>query len=305
VVGPTGRVIGVDMNEEMLALARKHQKAVGDAIGWHNVEFRKGRIQDLALDLERFDAQLRARPLEGAEGFLAAERLAQEMRSAQPMVANDSMDVVVSNCVLNLVDGAAKAELFRQIHRVLKTGGRAVISDIVSDEEVPARLRQDAELWSGCISGAMTEEEFLRAFAAAGFHGIRILEFGMDPWRTVQGLEFRSMTVEAVKGTQSACLDRNQAVIYKGPFLEVLDDDQHRFERGRRVAVCDQTFRLLQRSPYREYFEFVEPRVPVALEEAKPFPRAGMRLRHSRESKGQDYQATTAPGQCCDGGSCS
>src|SRR6185436_12507143 len=96
VVGAGGRVIGVDMNDEMLALARRHQRAVGDAIGWHNVEFRKGRIQDLALDLEALDAQLKEKPIAGAEAFLAAELMAEELRMRRPLVATESVDVVVS-----------------------------------------------------------------------------------------------------------------------------------------------------------------------------------------------------------------
>src|SRR5213592_4648109 len=80
VVGAEGKVIGIDMNEDMLALARKHQRTVGDALGYHNVEFRKGRIQDLALDLEKFDADLQARPITGVDAFLAAEERAGELR---------------------------------------------------------------------------------------------------------------------------------------------------------------------------------------------------------------------------------
>src|SRR5947208_5510295 len=76
VVGAEGKVIGIDMNEDMLALARKHQRTVGDALGYHNVEFRKGRIQDLALDLERLDTALKARPIDSTDSFLAAEALA-------------------------------------------------------------------------------------------------------------------------------------------------------------------------------------------------------------------------------------
>ncbi len=200
VVGPGGKVIGIDMNDAMLALARRHQHAVGDALGYHNVEFRKGRIQDLALDLERLDAELKARPIQSAEAFLAAQTLAEELRLRHPLVATESVDVVVSNCVLNLVDPRAKPQLFHEMLRVLKNGGRAVISDIVSDEEVPEALQNDPELWSGCLAGALTEEGFLRAFAEAGFHRIRRLKLDATPWRTVQGIEFRSMTVEACKG---------------------------------------------------------------------------------------------------------
>ncbi len=202
VVGPSGKVIGVDMNDEMLALARKHQRAVGDAVGYHNVEFRKGRIQDLALDIDRFDAELKAPPIDNADGHLAAERLAETLRARHPLVASDCIDVVVSNCVLNLVDPHSKSQLFREIFRVLKVGGRAVISDIVSSAEVPVELQNDPELWSGCISGALTGEVFLKAFKDAGFSCVDVLKRDSAPWRTVSGIDFRSMTVEAVKGTR-------------------------------------------------------------------------------------------------------
>ena len=302
VVGPTGRVIGVDMNDDMLALARKHQRAVGDAIGYHNVEFRKGRIQDLALDLEKLDADLREHPVQSVDSFLAAEARADDLRVTHPLVAAESIDVVVSNCVLNLVDARAKGQLFGEIFRALRNGGRAVISDIVSDEPVPEALQTDAELWSGCISGAMTEQHFLRAFLDAGFYGMQILKLDSTPWRTVQGIQFRSMTVEAFKGREGTCFERNQAVIYKGPFKEVLDDDSHRIERGQRYAVCDKTYQLLKKAPYCDHFEFIDPLAEIPLEQAKPFDCARATLRHPKETKGENYDITTAPSQCCDSG---
>ncbi|MGH8019107.1 MAG: methyltransferase domain-containing protein, partial [Opitutaceae bacterium] len=301
VVGATGRVIGVDMTDEMLEVARRNAPAVAERIGFANVGFCKGRIQDLALDLERFDERLRARPLEGVEGWLAAERLAGALRREHPLIAGDSVDAVVSNCVLNLVDPAGKEQLFKEIFRVLRLGGRAVISDIVGDEPVPERLQRDPELWSGCISGALTETGFLEAFERAGFYGIEIVERDAQPWRTVEGIEFRSITVRAFKGGQGPCIERNQAVIYKGPFREVLDDDGHRLSRGVRHAVCDKTFKLYQREPYRDHFAWVEPLHAVAADEAKPFDCTRNALRHPRETKGLDYQATTPASTCCDG----
>jgi arsenite methyltransferase len=213
--------------------------------------------------------------------------------------------VVISNCVLNLVEPKSKRQLFDEIFRVLKKGGRAVISDIVSDEEVPEEMQNDPELWSGCISGALTEEGFLSAFETAGFYGIQILRRDVAPWRTVQGIQFRSVTVEAFKGKQGECFERNQAVIYRGPFKEVLDDDNHRMERGKRYAVCDKTYSLYKKPPYREFFDFVDPLVEVPLAKGKPFDCSRTALRHPKETKGQDYDATTeANGKCCDGGSC-
>ena len=299
VVGPAGKVIGVDMTGEMLAVARRNAPLVAERLGYANVEFRRGRIQDLALDVDLLDEALEREPVMSSEALLRAAALADDLRRTRPLIAEGSVDVVVSNCVLNLVDGQDKPRLFRDIYRVLRNGGRAVISDIVSDEPVPLALQQDPELWSGCISGAMTETGFLEAFEAAGFHGIRILERQKEPWRTVDGIEFRSVTVEAFKGKAGICLERNQAVLYKGPFREVLDDDGHRMKRGERYAVCDKTFRLYQRPPYRSQFEFIEPLEEVPLEAAQPFDCSRTALRHPRESKGQDYKVTTETQACC------
>ncbi len=303
VVGPSGRVIGVDMTREMLDVARRNAPVVAERLGYANVEFRRGRIQDLALDMDALDETLAREPVTSTEALLRATSLADEVRRSRPLVADGSVDVVVSNCVLNLVDGADKPRLFREIYRVLGNGGRAVISDIVSDETVPVELQRDPELWSGCISGAMTETGFLQAFEQAGFHGIRILERQQEPWRTVDGIEFRSVTVEAFKGKEGICLERRQAVIYKGPFREVVDDDNHRMLRGERYAVCDKTFNLYRREPYRASFEFIEPLEDIPLETAQPFDCSRTSHRHPRETKGQDYQVTTEATACCAPGS--
>ncbi|HEX6201002.1 MAG TPA: methyltransferase domain-containing protein [Thermoanaerobaculia bacterium] len=300
VVGPEGRVIGIDMTDDMLEVARRSAPAVAERLGYANVEFRRGRIQDLGVDLDLLDRHLAERPVKDAEGLAAALDLADRLRAEHPLVASESVDVVVSNCVLNLVAEGEKRRLFAEIFRVLRRGGRAVISDIVSDEPVTAAMRADPELWSGCISGALTEEGFLAAFEEAGFHGVRVLELGAEPWRTVEGIELRSVTVEAFKGKEGPCWERNQAVIYKGPFKEVLDDDGHRMERGRRYAVCDKTFRLYAQEPYRGSFHLVEPREEVPLADARPFDCAGTPLRHPRATKGEGYDATTdAAGPCC------
>ena len=305
IVGPKGKVIGVDVTDEMLEVARRNAPIVAERIGYANVEFRKGRIQDLALDLELLDRELKRSPITDAASFLAADELAGELRGKRPLVGSDSIDVVVSSCVLNLVEPKSKQQLFDEMFRVLKKGGRAVICDIVSDEEVPQEMQNDPDLWSGCISGALTEDSFLAAFENAGFYGIQILKRASQPWRTVQGIEFRSVTIEAFKGKQGECFERNQAVIYRGPFKEVLDDDNHRMERGKRYAVCDKTYNLYKKAPYREFFEFVDPLVDVPLADAKPFDCSRTGLRHPKETKGQDYDVTTeAKSKCRDGGSC-
>lgn len=304
IVGPAGRVIGVDMTDAMLEVAVRNAPEVARRLGYANVEFRKGRIQDLQLNLAELDAWLAESPVRTFKDMTALDGVMAEMRSARPLVADDSVDVVISNCVLNLVRPEDKKQLFTEIFRVLKRGGRAVISDIVSDEDVPLHLQQNAELWSGCISGAFREDLFLEAFENAGFYGIEMLDRQEKPWRTVEGIEFRSVTVAAYKGKQGECWEHKQAVIYKGPFRQVIDDDGHILRRGMRVAVCEKTFNLYSKAPYRDSFVLVPPLVPVSKEEAKPFPCAnGMLLRNARETKGEDYSLTTeAAADCCSPG---
>jgi SAM-dependent methyltransferase len=299
VVGAGGRVIGVDMTGEMLDVARAAAPVVAGELGYGNVEFRRGRIQDLALDLDLLDERLGDHPFSGADGLAEANAIAEDLRLTDPLIPTDSIDVVVSNCVLNLVDTDQKARLFSEIYRVLGDGGRAVISDIVSDEAVPEHLQHDPELWSGCISGALTEGGFVRAFEDAGFHGIRIVERQSEAWQTVEGIEFRSVTLEAFKGKEGACWERNQAVIYRGPFKEVLDDDGHRMERGVRYAVCDKTYGLYGRAPYEGQFDFVDPLEEIALEDAEPFDCSRTTTRDPRETKGVDYDATIDGAETC------
>ena len=305
VVGPRGRVIGIDMNDDMLALARRSAPEVASRIGYANVEFRKGKIQDLALDRDALDAWLREHPVRCEADLVALEAAIAELRQARPLVGDAAIDVVVSNCVLNLVTPEAKGAMFRELHRVLKRGGRVVISDIVSDEDVPETMRRDPELWSGCISGAFREDLFLAAFEQAGFYGIEVLEREDEPWRTVDGIEFRSVTVAAYKGKEGACLDQKHAVIYRGPWRQVEDDDGHVLRRGVRTAVCEKTFGIYARAPYREHVDLVEPRVLIPLEDAQPFPCSTTPiLRDPRETKGEDYDATTDATPVCKPGSC-
>lgn len=304
VVGAEGRVIGVDMTDDMLEVARRNAPVVADAIGFSNVEFRKGRIQDLALDLALLEEELTDNPITNAADFMKLDDIAEALRIKQPLIADESVDVVVSNCVLNLVEPELKPKLFREIFRVLKRGGRAVISDIVSDEPVPEAMRQNAELWSGCISGALTEVDFLKAFEAAGFYGIELVKFETQPWQTVEGIEFRSVTVQAFKGKQGPCFERNQAVVYQGPFKSVLDDDGHRFDRGVRMAVCDKTFQLLQSGPYAGHFAPIEPLEAVDESKVQPFNCSKGARRHPKETKGHEYDVTTEAANCVEGGEC-
>jgi arsenite methyltransferase len=303
IVGPKGKVIGVDFNDEMLGLARKYRDAVANRLGYHNVEFRRGRIQDLRLDLKLVDRYLESHPVRSAAELYRLREFEEQISRQQPLIPDESMDVIVSNCVLNLVRPQDKRELFSEMYRVLRRGGRVAISDIVSDEPVPDHLKQDSELWSGCVSGAFQEEEFLRAFEEAKFHGIHIEEMGSEPYRTVEGIEFRSITVTAYKGKEGPCIERNQAVIYKGPWKQVVDDDNHVLPRGARIAVCDKTYRLYSRPPYQGQFILVPPGTEIPLDEAGVFDCSRDHRRHPRETKGVDYKVTEASTNACGPGS--
>lgn len=307
VVGEKGKVIGVDFGKDMLDLARSAQPTVAERLGFDNVEFRRGRIQDLGLDLDLLDTELQTNPVSDASSYLELQSLADRLRSEKPLVADDSVDVVVSNCVLNLVQPQDKASLFKEMFRVLHRGGRVVISDIVSDEVVPEHLVQDQKLYSGCISGAFTETGFLQAFEHAGFYGIEILKRDQKPWATVEGIEFRSVTVRAYKGKQGPCWERHQAVVYNGPWKAVMDDDGHTLYRGERMAVCDKTYNIYRSEPYNTQITPIDPYETVPMDEAKSFDCTTDAKRPARASKGLDYSVTMEPaGEACgpDGDCC-
>jgi arsenite methyltransferase len=305
VVGATGRVIGVDCNDEMLTLANKYRQSIGETLGYQNVEFHKGRIQDLALDLDALERFLEANPVSGSNAWLAAESQAETLRQSEPMIANDSIDVIVSNCVLNLVHLSDRQQLFAEMQRVLRRGGRAVISDIVSDETATDEMRNDPHLWSGCLSGAYREDEFLAMFEEAGFYGIEIIARQDEPWAVVEGIEFRSVTVQAFKGKDGPCLDHRQAVIYNGPWKAVIDDDGHKLLRGQRMAVCDKTFQIYSHAPYGEQITALPPSQPVSLEEALPFDCTGLTIRSPQETKGNQAGLTILPdADCCGDDTC-
>ncbi len=257
IVGPSGRVIGVDFNEPMLELARKHQTDIASRLGYSNVEFRRGRIQDLQLDLDQLDQHLSQHPIQTSGDWMGLQPKLDELRASAPLVASGSVDVVVSNCVLNLVQQSDREQLFSEVFRVLKPGGRAVISDIVASTDVPLALQRDPTLWSGCISGAFREDLFGRAFEAAGFVGIEILTRQPEPWQVVESIEFRSLTIRAWKPLAIADSDQSHEVIYRGPWAAVIDDSGTELLRGERTHLTDSQRGQLALSPYRSQLEWL------------------------------------------------
>ncbi len=219
ITGPQGHVIGIDMTDEMLEKAEKNKAEVTKRLGYSNVEFRKGFLEDIPVE-------------------------------------DGSVDIVTSNCVINLT--ADKAPVFVEIYRILKNGGHFVISDIISERLVPSAMQEDSELWGECISGALTSEEFISLAVNAGFYGITLLSESF--YREAGGIKFYSITYRAHKDVKSKkCLYSGHQVTYKGPFKSITDDEGHEFPRGLAIEVCTDTAKRLSLPPYREFFTITAP----------------------------------------------
>lgn len=250
IVGPEGRIIGVDMTDDMLELARAAHPTVAERLGYDNIEFRHGHIQDLRTDLDVVGQWLEAHPVKTAIDYKVLQDYLNRVRSERPLVADGSVDVVVSNCVLNLVPDHEKIQLFAEIFRVLKPGGRVALSDIVSNKPSPEHLKQDPELWSGCISGALTETAFADALAAAGFFGVRLDKLDDTPWQTVEDIEYRAATFVAHKPAVSAQAMQGTDALYAGPWARVEDEQGEVYRRGERVHVTGTAAARLRSGAY-------------------------------------------------------
>lgn len=295
-VGEKGRVIGIDMNDDMLSLARKYQQEMAKKIGSDRVEFHKGHIQNLALDVDAMENYLKENPITDDAGLAELKAWQVKQKTTAPLVKDNSVDLIISNCVLNLVSDEEKKQLVQEIFRVLKPGGRVAISDIISDEVVPSHLKADAGLWSGCISGAFQEKEFIDAFVDAGFVAVKYDKWDEAPWQVVEDIEFRSATLTAVKGDGKECLDKGHAVIYRGPYASITDEEGHIFLRGERMAVCERTFEYLTQGPLKDDFIGITPAV-----EKTPVPWCAPSgtIRPAAETKGGKVTSSCGTSGCC------
>jgi radical SAM protein with 4Fe4S-binding SPASM domain len=157
-LGPEGKVIGIDMTDEMLEKARKSAKKVAESLKYDVVEFRAGNIMELPVE-------------------------------------DNSVDLVISNCVINLTED--KTQVLDEIYRILKPGGRFIISDIVSDKPVPGYLKRDKELWNACLSGALTDRKFIKSARDAGFPDVTLTNNYL--YKKVEYIQFFSVTLKGSK----------------------------------------------------------------------------------------------------------
>lgn len=214
-VGPTGRVIGIDMTDTMLAIARKNAPIVATNLGYpiSNVEFRKG------------------------------------MADAIP-VTDGAVDLIISNCVINLAPD--KRKVFREMFRVAKPGGRFTISDVVADQPVPQYLVHDAEKWGDCLSGALTLTDYIAGIVGAGFLGIHLIK--SSPWQVIDGIHFFSVTLTGYKLPASAPVSTVRYATLRGPFSRVVDELGTTYLRGIPQPITPETVCLLSLTPLAAHF---------------------------------------------------
>lgn len=230
-VGPTGKAIGVDMTPAQLDVARRH--APGLLARWGLpagcADFRLGFMEDLA-----------------AAG-----------------IADGTVDVILSNCVINL--SPDKRSVFASIFRALKPGGELFFSDIFVDRRLPDAVRADPVLQGECLAGALYWEDFRRLLRAAGCADFRVVdrrpvEVEAGPLRDRLGnASFSSVTVRAFRlELEDQCEDYGQVATYLGSMPgkahAFVLDDHHRFETGRPALVCGNTADMLSATRYAPYF---------------------------------------------------
>ena len=217
-VGPNGHVHGVDMTPEMLAIARRNGEEVARRLGYpaSNVSFHESVMEEIPLE-------------------------------------SDTVDVVISNCVINL--SHHKDQVFREIFRVLRPGGRFLIADILSLHELPFYMKYNELLVGRCLGGAQSVAELLSTVHDSGFHGVTLLS--QKSYAQVDMHDFVSLTVSGSK-LPAAQNGATQYAVLLGPCSSAVDEMGNRYERGAVTEVSDETAAVLRLPRYREYF-FVSP----------------------------------------------
>ena len=232
-VGASGEVIGIDMTDEQISVAKKYNDFHSKIFGYKNISFLQGYIEQLdKLNLEA-----------------------------------NSFDVIVSNCVVNL--SPDKDAVLNGIRHLLKEGGEFYFSDIYADRRVPDTVRNDPVLYGECLGGALYWNDFLQLARRQGFVDPRLvtdkplLITNPELALRIGNLQFFSATYRLFKleGLEASCEDHGQVVVYRGNIPEYEDqfifDKHHSIESGKRFPVCGNTWRMLHDTRYEKNFNFI------------------------------------------------
>lgn len=234
-VGESGSVVGVDMTEQQLSVARTHQDYHRQAFGFaaSNVSFLQGELEHL----DRLD------------------------------LPDNSFDIIVSNCVINLCED--KPAVLRQAHRLLKPGGELYFSDVYADRRIPADLARDPVLYGECLSGAFYWNDFHNTAKACGFGDPRLVEDAPISINNAEqaakcgDIRFFSATYRLFKlaELEPFCEDYGQAVIYQGTVAHhpghLRLDKHHTLPTGKVFPVCGNTWRMLAETRFKDHFTFI------------------------------------------------
>jgi hypothetical protein len=175
------------------------------------------------------------------------------------------MDLIISNCVINLAPD--KGKVFQEMFRVLRPGGRFTISDIVADQPIPNYLIYDKGKWGDCLSGALTIKDYWSGLRDAGFKGLH--QVMIIPWRVIDGIHFVSITLTGYKlALTSSALSPAFATL-TGPFSQVVDELGTTFYRGNPQQVDEPTASLFALAPYKDRFIIAERPVPLSAQDSR------------------------------------
>lgn len=271
-LGASGHFVGVYGDAETIREARRRNGSTNGSpaskVEFHQVE------DDLRLSRAAADAVVAKRAPASLDELLDLQRELARLRDEQPFVADRSVDLVFATGLRHLPTHAARVRMLQEFHRVVKRGGRLVVLDVVSDEDAdPEALLKVGDVDGDAVGRSVArDEDLLNTLAEVGFYGVTLVRRDEVPWTIVKGVELRRVAVVAHKGKEGPCYEHYQAVMYRGPFSSVQDDDGHVYPRGRQIAVCKKTFDLLSREPYSGQFELNEPLITVPAGAAAPFP---------------------------------
>jgi arsenite methyltransferase len=289
----TGSILAIESND--IASLQEQILQLEQDLGYRNWRFEETELDDLSTNPGMASNLLSSWTIQDLQDYREFQANLSQQRSDNPLVPSESADVVVLDWAVNRLSAARVKTLLEEAFRILRRGGKLVVLSLLADEPMsepfPSILdRPDLR----CIP---VEAEIVTLLSEAGYYGMQYAKRSDLPLKVVAGIELRLFTMEAYKGKQGICLDRGHAVIYRGPWQAVFDDDGHRYVRGERVAVCEKTYEILNRIPYQNEFMTVPCYLEIPADQAPLFDCNTPTLRDPQVTKGK--KTVFEQGDCC------